>query len=184
MNQSNSASSYDSAYYAPTAQSAKIYRKPSLHPSQDGETNPYSPIQRGLVEYYITRDDRVSTKDTPMPRWWTNKMGKGKGKTNAKGWNARKGKGGQAPEWIEAYSHQITAFGSSDKKILLFNIKDFYEDHNPYSVQPARAHERSTEPGQLIRSPSDSFVRCRLPMSQSYDQTVHRAYFKVMDALY
>jgi hypothetical protein len=135
------------------------------------------------VEYDITRHDRVSNKDTLMPRSWANKGGKGKGKNNAKGWNARKGKGGQAPEWLEAYS-QIPAFGSSEKKILLFNIKDFYEDHNPYSVQPARAHERSTEPGQLIRSPSDAFVRCRLPMSQSYDQTVHRAYFKAMDALY
>jgi hypothetical protein len=182
MNQSSSASNYDSAYYAPVAQGAKVYRKPSLHPSQEVETNPYSPIQRGLVEYDITRDDRVSTKDPPMPRSWTNKGGKGKGKTNAKGWNARKGKGGQAPEWIEAFS-QIPAFGSSEKKILLFNIKDFYEDHNPYSVQPARAHECSTEPGQLIRSPSDSFVRCRFPMSQSYDQTVHRAYFKAQSIL-
>jgi hypothetical protein len=59
MNQSSSASSYDSAHYAPTAQSTKFYRKPFLHPSQDGETNPYSPIQRGLVEYDITRDDRA-----------------------------------------------------------------------------------------------------------------------------
>ncbi len=75
-------------------------------------------------------------------------------------------------------------FGSSDSKISLFNVKDFYEDQNPYSVQPTRSHERSTEPGQLIRSPSDAFVRCKLPMSQSYDQTVHRTYFKAMDALY
>ncbi len=118
-----------------------------------------------------------------IPRSWANQGGKGKGKGNAKGWNAKKGKGARAPEWLEAYI-QITAFGSSESKILLFNVKDFYEDHNPYSVQPARAHERSTEPGQLIRSPSDSFVRCRLPMSQSYDQTVHRTYFKAMDALF
>jgi hypothetical protein len=75
-------------------------------------------------------------------------------------------------------------FRKQREQILLFNVKDIYEDHNPYSVQPARAHERSTEPGQLIISPSDAFVRCRLPMSQSYDQTVHRTYFKAMDALY
>ena len=116
-----------------------------------------------------------------MPRWWTNNIAKGKGKTNAKG--KGRGKGAKAPDWLEAYS-QIPPFGSSDSKILLFNVKDFYEDQNPYSVQPTRSHERSTEPGQLIRSPSDAFVRCRLPMSQSYDQTVHRTYFKAMDALY
>jgi hypothetical protein len=102
MNQSSSSSSYDSAYSAPTAHSAKVYRKPSIHPSQEGETNPYSPIQRGLVEYDITRDDRVSNQDTPMPRWWTNKMNKGKGKGNAKGWNAKMGKGAKAPEWLES----------------------------------------------------------------------------------
>jgi hypothetical protein len=82
-----------------------------------------------------------------------------------------------------AYS-QIPPFGDSDSKILLFNAKEFYENHNPHTVQPARAHDRSTDPGQLIRSPSDSFVRCRLPLSQSYDQTGHRAYYKAMDALY
>ncbi len=90
-------------------------------------------------------------------------IAKGKGKTNAKG--KGRGKGAKAPEWLEAYS-QIPPFGSSESKILLFNVKDFYEDQNPYSVQPARSHERSTEPGQLIRSPSDAFVRCGLPMSQ------------------
>ena len=85
------------------------------------------------MEYDITRDDRVSNQDTPMPRWWTNKIAKGKGR----------GKGAKAPEWLEAYS-QVPPFGSSDSKILLFNVKDFYEDQIPYSVQPARAHERST----------------------------------------
>jgi hypothetical protein len=73
MNQSSSARSYDRAYHAPVAKGAKVYRKPSLHPSQDGETDPYSPIQRGLLEYDITRDDRLSINDTPMPRSWINK---------------------------------------------------------------------------------------------------------------
>jgi hypothetical protein len=95
------------------------------------------------VEYDITRDDRVPNQDTPMPRWWTNKIAKGKGKANARGKGRGKGKGAKAPEWLEAYS-QIPPFRSSESKILLFNVKDFYEDHNPYSVQPARAHERST----------------------------------------
>ncbi len=74
MNQSSSSSSVSGQCHAFTetfanlAQGAKIYRKPSVHPSQGGETNPYSPIQRGLVEYDITRDDRISNQDTPMPR--------------------------------------------------------------------------------------------------------------------
>jgi hypothetical protein len=134
MNQSSSSSSLSGHYhafadtFANVAQSEKVYRNPSVHPSQEGETNPYSPIQRGLVEYDITRDDRVSNQDTPMPRWWTNNIAKGKGKTNAKG--KGKGKGAKAPEWLEEYS-QIPPFGSSDSKILLFNVKDFYEDQNP-----------------------------------------------------
>jgi hypothetical protein len=58
MNQSSSSSSNLSGHYhsyhshvaetfANVVRSAKVYRKPSVHPSQEGETNPYSPIQRG-----------------------------------------------------------------------------------------------------------------------------------------
>ncbi len=140
MNQSSSVSShgvssYDSTYSAPSAPSAKVYRKASLHPSQDGETNPYSPLPRGLLEYDITRDDRTSISDAPPPRQWTNKGGKEKGK--AKGFNARKGKSGKMQEWIEAYG-TVAIFGN-ENKIALFNIEDFYENRNPYPVQPTRA---------------------------------------------
>jgi hypothetical protein len=89
----HSQSSYDSAYSAPSAQSAKHYRLGSYsYHSQGGDENQFSPL-RVTMEYDITHDDQASNNDASPPRQWKidprRTYGKGEGK------NSRKRKAGK-----------------------------------------------------------------------------------------
>ena len=133
------------------------------------------------MEYDITNDDRTSTYNAPPPRQWTNKGGKGKGKSY-------KGKGNKSylrarqHEYYDAYS-VVPSFGSSDGAIQLYIYPDLLEISNPFAVHQPRQVERNTDLSRTVLAPSDAFVRVRLPRSQSYDQTVHRTYFEAMKGL-
>jgi hypothetical protein len=180
----HSSSSYDSAYMAQSAPSTKQNRQRRLLALEND--NPFAPL-RYQTDYAITNDDDASIIDAQPTRQWDinpRRTGRGKGGKGPR----NKGKGGKDPNWNEAHSI-IPPFGDVTARklaIKLYTINDFYQHDREchYHVLRQRVYEKSNLPGYITTSPTDTFVQQRLLPTQSYDQTVHVQYHKVLGVLY